>query len=298
MLREHYIIRESTSCGSAFCRSFCWHLPRAVETTGIQYCQPAAGLHAERGTGQRGRPVFFARLRIRHLLHSRGNRFEHAEGRGSPALRLRVASANPRATISGVDELPSKSNYLMGQSPAQWHTGVPNFGKVMYKEILPGIDLIYYGRGRRLEYDFRVAPHADPKAIEMRIAWQGMVRTRNSVGDLDIAGAEWIGRLCAAGRLPDRRGRPPARGESELRVESGGGFGFILAATIATANWSSIRFWSIRPITVASSTRLCKGSRSIPKGMPTSRDIHSRVTCRPLPAVSGPVRRSNPMAGA
>lgn len=109
-------------------------------------------------------------------------------GSPGPALRLRVASANPRATISGVEELPSKANYLLGQGPAQWHTGVPNFGKVMYRQILPGIDLIYYGRGRRLEYDFRVAPHANPKAIEMRIAGKEWSAHVTSAGDLDIAG--------------------------------------------------------------------------------------------------------------
>ena len=56
------------------------------------------------------------------------------------------------------DELPGKINRYTGNDPSQWKLGRPTFGKVAYKNIYPGIDVVYYGNQRELEYDFVVAP--------------------------------------------------------------------------------------------------------------------------------------------
>src|SRR5437667_965422 len=61
------------------------------------------------------------------------------------SLRIRLAGASPDARISGVDEMPGRSNYLLGNDPAKWRTGVPHFAKVRYEQIYPGVDLIFYG---------------------------------------------------------------------------------------------------------------------------------------------------------
>ena len=76
----------------------------------------------------------------------------------------------------GADLLPGKSNYFLGNDPSQWHTNVPNYRKVAEHAVYPGIDLIYYGTQSQLEYDFVVAPGADPRAI--RLAVQGAKKLR------------------------------------------------------------------------------------------------------------------------
>jgi hypothetical protein len=87
----------------------------------------------------------------------------------STALRMQLAGANPSAKVAGVDELPGKSNYFHGNDPQKWRANVSNYGKVRYEQVYPGIDLLYYGNQRQLEYDFVVAPGADPGAIKLAI---------------------------------------------------------------------------------------------------------------------------------
>ena len=76
-----------------------------------------------------------------------------------------LRGANPRPQLSGVDLLPGTTNYFIGNDPGRWHSAVPNYAKVRYAEIYPGIDLVYHGKQRQLEYDFIVAPGADPSRI-------------------------------------------------------------------------------------------------------------------------------------
>jgi hypothetical protein len=61
------------------------------------------------------------------------------------------------------------SNYLLGSAPAKWHTSIPNFGRVRYSGIYPGVDLTFYGNHRMLEHDFIVAPYADYHQIQVRL---------------------------------------------------------------------------------------------------------------------------------
>src|SRR5271154_781259 len=74
------------------------------------------------------------------------------------AVRMQLAGANPLAQIHGDGELPGKINYLIGSDPAQWQTALPTFSKVRVAEIYPGIDLVYHGNQKQLEYDFEIAP--------------------------------------------------------------------------------------------------------------------------------------------
>jgi hypothetical protein len=82
-------------------------------------------------------------------------------------LRMRLVGGNAGPAVAGLDELPGKSNYFIGNDAAKWHTNIPTYGKVRYQEAYRGIDLIYYGNGRQLEYDFVVAPGADPSVITL-----------------------------------------------------------------------------------------------------------------------------------
>lgn len=82
-------------------------------------------------------------------------------------LRMTFAGGAAPTSIEGVDELPGVSNYFVGPE-ARWRTGVPGFEKVRAAGVYPGIDVVYYGNGRQIEYDFVVAPGADPRRIAVK----------------------------------------------------------------------------------------------------------------------------------
>lgn len=99
-------------------------------------------------------------------------------------LRMRFLGANPTPDIDGVRKLRGKSNYLIGKDRAKWRTNVPHYGGVKYREVYPGIDLIFYGtEQRRLEYDFILAPGAD--ASDIALGFEGAKRLEiDAEGDL------------------------------------------------------------------------------------------------------------------
>ena len=98
-------------------------------------------------------------------------------------LRMKLVGANPAPKISGVDELPGKTNYFIGNDPKKWRTNVPTYAKVNYQRVYPGVDLVYHGTQGKLEYDFVVAPGADPGVI--RLSFEGAERLElGAQGDL------------------------------------------------------------------------------------------------------------------
>ena len=82
----------------------------------------------------------------------------------------------------GEEALGGYSNYFVGKHEDEWFTGVPHFGRVRFADVYPGIDLVYYSTGRNVEYDFVVAPGADPSVIEL--AFDAPVRVD---GDLIVS---------------------------------------------------------------------------------------------------------------
>src|SRR5712692_7441488 len=92
-----------------------------------------------------------------------------AEREAGPAeiIRMSLLGAKGNPKISGTEQMPGKSNYFIGNDPSQWRTNVPNYAKVRYQGVYPGIDLVYHGSHRQLEYDFIVAPGADPRQIRL-----------------------------------------------------------------------------------------------------------------------------------
>jgi hypothetical protein len=82
-------------------------------------------------------------------------------------LRTSLLGANHESRMVGQEELPGKANYFIGNDPAKWRTNVPTYAKVQYENVYPGIDLVYYGNRRQLEYDFVVRAGADPKTIAL-----------------------------------------------------------------------------------------------------------------------------------
>lgn len=125
-------------------------------------------------------------------LHGREDKAQTAKGkvqksttiaRPASVLRLRLVDANPTAQITGVDELPGKMNYLHGNNPQRWQTNIATYAKVKYAGIDRGIDLIYYGNQRQLEYDFVVAPGANPRAITLEVSGAQQIEV-DAQGDL------------------------------------------------------------------------------------------------------------------
>jgi len=90
--------------------------------------------------------------------------------RTADILRLGLANANQNAVVTGVQELPGRVNYFIGNDPKKWRTNMPTYAKVRYHDVYPGVDLEYYGNeAGQLEYDFVVGPGADPSAITIHI---------------------------------------------------------------------------------------------------------------------------------
>ncbi|HLE82116.1 MAG TPA: hypothetical protein VJA25_12590, partial [Dehalococcoidia bacterium] len=81
-------------------------------------------------------------------------------------LRMQLVGANPQPPAVGLDELPGKVNYFLGNDPQKWRTNIPTYAKVKYEDVYPGIDLVYYGNQRQLEYDLVLAPGADHLAVD------------------------------------------------------------------------------------------------------------------------------------
>ncbi len=114
--------------------------------------------------------------------------FALRKGAKQGTVRMNLVGASSAAQFSATDELPGKTNYLIGNRPSQWHTNVPNYGKVRESGVYPGVDLVFYGNQRELEYDFVLAAGAQPRSIEM--AFSGLKKiTPESDGDLSLIGA-------------------------------------------------------------------------------------------------------------
>jgi hypothetical protein len=100
----------------------------------------------------------------------------------STALRMQFVGANPAPTVGGMDELPGKANYFMGNDPKKWRTDVPLYAKVQYRDIYPHTDVVYYGNQGRLEYDFVVGPGGDPNKVGLAVSADTLTPSPRRVG--------------------------------------------------------------------------------------------------------------------
>ena len=166
--------------------------------------------------------------------------------------------ANTHPQITELDPLPGTSNYFIGNDPARWQRDVPNYARVKYTAVYSGIDLVYYGNQRQLEYDLVVAPGADTGRIalafdgvdELSIDAEGNLVLQTAHGDLaqqkpviyqDIGGKRQI-----------------VDGRYELHADDL--VGFQVGATTPRSRWSSIRSCRTPPISAATATTLATPS--------------------------------------
>jgi Beta-propeller repeat len=149
------------------------HFPSHVFATALQVPRvlPAAcarPLVFEPNRGQTEKQVdFLAHSPSYNLFLSHGEAVVALSHAGQPttAVAMRLVGTNASAQANGLDQQQSRSNYFVGNKPELWHTGIPNFERVRYANVYRGIDMVYYGNQRTLEYDFVVNQGADPSAI-------------------------------------------------------------------------------------------------------------------------------------
>ena len=160
-------------------------------------------------------------------------------------IRMALDGANKNPAASGDEQLPGKSNYFIGNDPAKWHRDIPQFARVSYENVYPGVDLVYCGNQGRLEYDFKIAPGADPRRVALR--FEAPQKPRLDAQATCCSAAVCVSKPHTFIRKSETRSGPwrdasrwPA---TESLLKSG--------TTIATARSSSIRRLDFPPSSVA-----------------------------------------------
>ena len=99
-----------------------------------------------------------------------------ANVREGTVLRLKMLGANTTPETAGQEELPGRIHYFNGNDPAKWRRNIPTYRKAYFKDVYPGIDVVYYGNQQELEYDFVVTAGANPKLIKFAVAGADQIR--------------------------------------------------------------------------------------------------------------------------
>ena len=111
-----------------------------------------------------------------------------AKTRTSSSVTTRLVGANPQSQPKGEGRLAARANYLLGSDPSRWRTGAPLFERAHYPSVYPGVDLVFHGAARSLEYDFVVKPGADPRQIAMELSGASRLKLERD-GTLTIRAA-------------------------------------------------------------------------------------------------------------
>lgn len=150
--------------------------------------------------------------------------------RSTPSpLSIRFVGSPGPTHVRPEDQLPGVSNYFVGNDPARWQAGVPQFASVRYSEVYPDIDAVFYGNERQLEYDFVVRPGASPSAIALELEGADDLRVDQG-GNLviDVDGLSFVQRRPLAYQTLTDGSRADV--EVDYRVRSDHTVDFILAA--------------------------------------------------------------------
>ncbi len=186
-------------------------------------------LHFELNQGQADPSVRFISRSGNHALFLKQNeaqlvlpnRSESSDGEKQmeqpDVLTMKLANANDAAKIEGLDELAGRTNYFVGANPETWQKDLRPFKKVKYSSVYDGVDLIYYGNQRELEYDLIIEPHADPNVISLDFENARDIKI-DSNGDLILSVGKHEIRQKAPVVFQDIDGaRKPVDGRYEIR---------------------------------------------------------------------------------
>jgi hypothetical protein len=106
-------------------------------------------------------------LRASSPSHPAGDAQDDGESAAAVTLRMKFVGSEAKPRVTAQDELSGKVNYFIGSDPRRWRSGVSTYAKVTYQNLYNGVDLVYYGNQRQLEYDFVVRPGTDPNIIAL-----------------------------------------------------------------------------------------------------------------------------------
>jgi hypothetical protein len=106
-----------------------------------------------------------------------------SDRKSASLVQATLVRSNGAAKLTGLERQLTKTNYFTGSDPRKWKTNLPNYARVKYSSVYPGIDLVFYGNQQLLEYDFMVSPGANPDVIAL--AFEGVTNLRlDKKGDL------------------------------------------------------------------------------------------------------------------
>jgi len=144
-------------------------------------------------------------------------------GARTESLRMKLAGASRSPRITGTDLLPGKSNYFIGNDRSKWRSNIPQFARVSYDDIYPGINLVFYGNQGQLEYDFQIAPGADPSQAQLE--FDGAQKVELNSGSLILKGDGGSLHFAAPSIYQEIDGRrQPVEGRFALRASNRVGF--------------------------------------------------------------------------
>src|ERR1051325_5567785 len=164
----------------------------------------AIPLRFEPSGGQSASEASFVCRAAGHTAYLRPDRAIFAAD--GAVVRMSLLGSNPSAQAVGLEPLESVANYLVGPDETRWRTGVSGFARVEFREVYPGVNLVYYGTEGRLEYDFVLSPGADPAQIRLRFDGAREIRV-DSEGDLILPTAQGEFRHTQAQMYQIRQGR-------------------------------------------------------------------------------------------
>ena len=184
-------------------------------------------------------------------------------------VRMELAGAAPGLKVTGSDILPGKINYFIGKDPSKWRTDLPTYGKVKYSAVYPGVDLVYYGNQRQLEYDFVVAPGADASQVHLHFAGtEKLVIDSNGNLKISASNGEISFHKPVVYQMKDGK-REPVTGRFQLLAKNDLGF--------ALGNYDHSRELVIDP-TLAYSTYLGGSTSESANGIAVDATGHAYVT--------------------
>ncbi|MDR3706807.1 MAG: SBBP repeat-containing protein [Capsulimonadaceae bacterium] len=169
-----------------------------------------------------------------------GARFRRTQAKRTiTVLRMGVAGANADAKACGLDELPGKVNYFIGNDPKKWHTNIPTYRRIAFRDIYKSVDLVYYDTNGRLEYDFVVMPGGDPSRVELTFSGAKSVRLTGS-GDLALGlpNGDVVWKKPVVYQLDSAGRRKPVAGS------------YVLAANGSSVRFAVAKYDAARPLVI------------------------------------------------
>ena len=135
---------------------------------------------------------------------------------GSPEISLSLPGSAPSPAIDPQEPMAARTEYMIGRRK-DWHTGIANYARIRYRTVYPGVEMVFYGKGNQLEYDFVLQPGADPNAIRLQFGGAGRLAVTPE-GDLalDTPGGRMLQHKPAIYQQDAKGSRTPISGRYNL----------------------------------------------------------------------------------